>query len=95
MENQQLHFEKLIKESGHSTIHIILFNLHVKEGIILKLTDFGCGVNTNVANNYIVVDVPALISYYNIKEFLDKEPFANNIDYIEACISKQHKLSYS
>src|SRR5258705_5469486 len=49
------HFSRLIKESGHSVLHIVLFNTNTN--IISELKQLGCGVNY-VASNYLVVDVP-------------------------------------
>jgi len=93
-ENGQFHFEALVEESGHSVIHIILLNQNSKENITSKLSGYGCGVNTRVAENYLVIDIPPLILYMQIKVFLEKERKEENIDYSEACLSKQHTVSF-
>ena len=90
-ENGEFHFEDFVEESGHSVLHIVLFNLKTKEYIIKELTDFGCGVNTHVADNYLVVDVPAVVSYYGIKDFLNVELSLGNIDLSESCLSHKHR----
>ena len=91
LEDGEFHFDKLIKESGHSVVHIVLFNLDEKQKINKTLTDYGCGVNTNVAANYLVINVPAVVSYYEIKDFLDKKKSFNIIDYSESCLSYKHR----
>src|SRR5688572_23050458 len=90
-ENGEFHFEDFIKESGHSVLHIVLFDLNTKGYIIKELTAFGCGVNSHVAENYLVVDVPAVVSYYGIKEFLYREISLGNIDLSESCLSNKHR----
>jgi hypothetical protein len=94
-EKGEYYFEELIEESGHSTLHIVVFNLNAKTDIIEKLNQLGCGVNDNIAENYLVIDLPPVIPYYEIRTFLNLQAEKGNIDYSEACISKQHKISYS
>ena len=89
-EDGEFQFDELIKESGHSVVHIVLFDLDEKQEINKTLTDYGCGVNTTVAVNYLVIDVPAVVSYYEIKAFLNKKKSYNTIDYPEPCLSYKH-----
>ena len=92
-ENGEYFFEELIDESGHSTIHIAIFNS--REKIIEQLTRFGCGVNTNIAENYLVVDVPPVMPYFSIRNFLDEQRLSKTLDYREACVSKIHKINHN
>ena len=90
-EDGEFHFNELIIESGHSVLHIVLFNIERREKIIQGLNDFNCGVNDHIANNYLVIDIPPLTTYSNIKEYLEKEESNGALEYEEACISKMHR----
>ena len=57
-DDNEFHFDGLIEESGHSTIHIVVFNLDSKKSLVSKLEQLDCGVDTHVADNYIVIVVP-------------------------------------
>ena len=92
-ENGEYHFDELIEESGHSTMHIVVFKSNEK--VVARLIELGCGVNINIAANYLVVDIPPIMPYYSIKKFLDLEQSKNTLDYSESCISQRHKLNYS
>ena len=90
-EDEEFHFAEFIKESGHSVIHIVIFNLAEKENLIANLKGFGCGVNIDVSDNYLVIDVPALTNYSNFKKYLDQQQLQNIIDYSESCLSYIHR----
>ena len=86
----EYYFDELIEESGNSTIHIVIFKPESKEYVAKQLTDFGCGVNIHVAENYIVVNVSPSIPYQPVHDFLMSETEAGNIDFKESCLSKIH-----
>ena len=88
-----LYFEKLIKESGHSTIHIVIFDLNIRNEIISTLKSFGCGVNEINSIDYLVIDVPPLIHYLPIKDFLMSKESTQQISFAEACLSYQHRIT--
>lgn len=86
----EFHFEELIEESGFSVIHIVIWKLESKDQIISVLSDFGCGVNTHVADNYLVVSISPELLYPPIQDFLLAEQSAENIDFRESCLGKGH-----
>ena len=85
----EFHFDELIEESGFSVAHIVMWKLDTKDRIISILEDFGCGVNTNVADDYLVISIPPLLSYKPIRSFLVTEKHYENIDFND-CLSKVH-----
>lgn len=85
----KFHFDELIEESGFSVARIIMLKFESKDRIISVLNDFGCGVNTHVADNYIVVSIPPQILYNPIRTFLLCEKSSENIDFSD-CLSKVH-----
>lgn len=85
----EFHFDELIEESGYSVAHIIIWQPECKDRIILTLSNSGCGVNTHVAEHYIVVSIPPELSYEPIRKFLRREKSAENIDFKD-CLSKIH-----
>lgn len=85
----EFHFDELIEESGFSVTHIVIWKSEFKDRIISILSDCGCGVNTNVADNYIVVSIPPQLLYKPIRSFLIEEKSNENIDFKD-CLSKVH-----
>lgn len=85
----EFHFDELIEESGFSVAHIVVWKPESKDRIISVLTDFGCGVNTHIADNYIVVSIPPDLLYQTIRSFLLEEKLNGNIDFRD-CLSKVH-----
>src|SRR3954452_10401881 len=77
----EFHFDELIEESGYSVAHIVIWKPASKEHIISTLTDFGCGVNTHVADNYLVISIPPQVPYQLTLTFLLNQKLAENIDF--------------
>ena len=89
----EFHFDELIEESGFSVAHIVLWKTEFKERIISVLSNFGCEVNTHVADNYLVISIPPQLLYKPIQSFLFKEKSDENIDFRE-CLSKVHTVNH-
>lgn len=85
----EFHFEEVIKESGFSVAHIVMWKSESKERIISVLSGFGCGVNAHVAHNYLAVSIPPQVLYKPIRMFLLIEKSNENIDFKD-CLSKFH-----
>jgi hypothetical protein len=85
----EFHFDELIEESGFSVAHILIWKLESKDRIISVLNDFGCGVNTHVTDNYLVVSIPPQRLYQTIRSFLLTEKSNGNIDFGDF-LSKVH-----
>jgi hypothetical protein len=85
----EFHFDELIEESGFSVVHILIWKLESKDRIIAVLNDLGCGVNTHVADNYIVISIPPQRLYKTIRSFLISEKSNENIDFSDY-LSKVH-----
>ena len=85
----EFHFDELIKESGYSVMHIVVFNSESKDQLIFTLSQFGCVVNTHVADNYVVVSIPPALVYQPIRDYLINEESFENISFRE-CLSKGH-----
>ncbi len=85
----EFYFDELIEESGFSVAQIVLWKLESKDQIISVLNDLGCGVNTYLADNYIVVSIPPQLFYKPIRSFLIREKSNGNIDFSD-CLSKVH-----
>ena len=90
-EKGAFHFDKMIEESGHSVLHIVIIDLEEKQKILNKLSNFGCTVNTTIADNYLAVDIPPAIPYHLIKDFLDRMTVNEVINYTESCLSAIHR----
>jgi hypothetical protein len=88
----EFHFDELIEESGFSVAHIVIWKLESKARIVAMLNDLECGINTNVADNYLVISIPPKVLYQPIRLFLLNEKSIESIDFRE-CISKVHACS--
>ena len=88
----EYHFDELIEESGYSVAHLVIWEEKFKERIISTLNNYYCGVNTHIAENYIVVSIPPEIIYKPIREFLQSEKELGNIDFRD-CLSKIHSAN--
>jgi hypothetical protein len=85
----EFYFDELIEESGFSVAHIVIWKPESKDRIISVLSDFGCGVNTHVAENYLVISIPPKLLYKPIRLFLFGEASDESIDFKD-CLSKVH-----
>jgi hypothetical protein len=88
-EDDEFHFDELIEESGYSVARIVIWKPEFKEHIITTLTDLGCGVNTHIADNYLVVSIPPDLSYKPVRTLLFNHESSGNIDFSD-CLSKVH-----
>lgn len=88
-EGGEFHFDEVIEESGYSVAHIVIWKHGSKEHLINTLSDLGCGVNTHVADNYLVVSIPPRLMYQPIRGFLDEQKSVGNIDFRD-CLSRVH-----
>ena len=88
-ENGEFHFDELIEESGYSVTHIVIWKLESKDNIITTLINFGCGVNTHIADNYLVISIPPEQLYQPVRTFLLNQKSSENIDFRD-CLSKVH-----
>ena len=94
-DNGEFHFDELIEESGYSVIHIVVFKAESKQRVIDSLIQHRCGVNSHVADNYLVVSVPPTVYYEPVQAYLKNELSYGNIDFRESCLSKFHFHSQS
>lgn len=86
----EFHFDELVEESGYSVVHIVVFTQESRDRVVSALTEFHCGVNTHVADNYLVVSIPPTTSYEQIQTYLLSEESHGNIDFRESCLSRLH-----
>lgn len=86
----EFHYDELIEESGYSVVHVIIWTSECKDRVISTLSSFGCGVNTHIADNYVVVSIPPELFYSPVQSFLLAEKALENIDFGETCLSKIH-----
>jgi hypothetical protein len=86
----ELHFDKLIKASGHSTVQMIIFNKSDVVDIGKELESFGCTWEGSHIETLIAIDIPKEIGYSVIKKYLDKGENENRWSYKESCLAHQY-----
>lgn len=82
-----LYFDSLIEPSGHSTVQMIIFeeNKVIETG--KQLEEMGCTWEGSHIKALISVDVPKEVSYYDVKQYLDKGEQEGRWSYKEACLA--------
>jgi len=88
-DNGELFFDEIIKESGNSTVQIIIFNENDIEETTKKIESFECGWEGSHLKGYISVNVPCKILYTPFKIFLKDQSEKGVLDYKEACLAHE------
>lgn len=86
----EFYFDELVEESGYSVLHVIIWKPECKDRVISTLNNFGCGVNTHIADNYVVVSIPPELVYSPVRTYLMGEEALGYIEFGEYCLSKIH-----
>jgi hypothetical protein len=86
-DNGELFFDDIIKESGNSTIQVIIYNENDFEEVTKKIESFKCGWEGSYLKGYISVNIPKEINYLPVKAFLVSESENKKLDYKEACLA--------
>jgi len=78
---------ELIKESGHSTVRIVFYDINdvVKTREYLK--NLGCESEISDIPTLIAVDIPPNVDYKKIKAYLEDGTSLSKWGYEEACIA--------
>lgn len=80
----------LIKESGHSTVRIILNDQKDVEKTRDYLKSLGCDSEISDVPILISVDIPPSVSYLQIKNYLENGKKSSKWSYEEACIAHRN-----
>ena len=80
----------LIKESGHSTVRIILNDQKDVEKTRDYLKSLGCDSEISDVPILISVDIPPSVSYLQIKNYLENREESSKWSYEEACIAHRN-----
>ena len=82
-----LYFHKIIEGSGRSVIQMIVFDEQEINFILKDLEQFGCLWRRSDDKHLIAFDVPKLVSYQPIKDWLDQGQQEERWGYRGACLS--------
>lgn len=82
-----LYFDELITPSGHSTVQMIIYYPEDVSKIGEELVNLGCDWEGSHLKEYISVDIPPMVSYAPVKEYLQKGFLQKRWDYKEACLT--------
>jgi hypothetical protein len=83
--------DRVILESGHSTIQIIFFNENLVTKARGDLKTLGCESELSNMDTLISLDIPNNVSYKKILNFLQAGEKKEKWEFQEACISHLHK----
>lgn len=90
-EDGDLYFDEIIKESGNSTLHVIIFDEANQKLVTDKFESMNCGWEGSHQKNYISVNVPKEVNYNIVKGYLHHGRETNLFDYKEACLADTHR----
>ena len=90
-DDDNLHFDDILEESGHSTIQITFFNHEKIQDTLLHLESMGCSWEGMKGFTYFAIDIPDDIDYSLIQDFLDSKFDQKILDYRESCLSENHR----
>lgn len=82
----------LVKESGHSTVRILFENIDDVQSTRDQLKSIGCDSELSNYQKLIAVDIPPVVYYNDVIEYLDEGEKIAKWEYQEACISTLHKM---
>lgn len=85
--NDELFVTGLIKESGHSTVRIIFYDIEEVSKTRKLLGDLGCDSEVSDIPTLIAVDIPPDVNYKKVKEILEQGELLSKWGYEEACIA--------
>lgn len=85
-----LFFDELIMPSGHSVVHVVVFNGELFDEITEGLLSFEINVSRLPDHWYLILDIPPDVNYFPLRDFLIDQKQLANIDFKEACISANH-----
>jgi hypothetical protein len=93
IEDEELYVDKLIEESGNSTIQLVFFDETIIEQTRKELKDLGCSSEVSDKPFYIAINVPSEISYRNIVfPYLDEGKSNELWDFAEACLATKQNI---
>jgi hypothetical protein len=84
------YFDEFIEVSGNSTIRLYVADDHAIESIRKELEKFGCESEVFLARKIVAVNIPKIVDYAPVKDFLRKGEHTNKWEYEEACLSHQY-----
>lgn len=84
-----LRFERLIEESGNSTVLLVFFDLSAKEPLCRVLEALGCSWEGYHMEEIVSFNVPVAANYLQIVEQIKAHD--SKLDYAELCLSTKHR----
>ena len=86
-EQGELTFNGKVRESGHSTLRVIVLRKHVFEDIERELTGLGCSMEGSPWGSLFAVDVSSNEQLARVQRVLSLRKVAGDLDYEDACLA--------
>lgn len=83
----ELYFDELIKPSGHSTIHVIVYEMSNFDHVMMNIEKLNCTWEGSHLANYVSIDVPSEVDYSKLKFYLEDKSKEGVIGFQEACLA--------
>jgi hypothetical protein len=86
-EEDELHFEMVMEQSGNSTIQVIFFDDKYLETALNDLENMGCSWEASREKRLVGVNVPDDVPYSLVQDYFEKGEEESKWTYKESCLS--------
>ncbi len=87
---EELMFESVVRESGHSTVRILLEDERSAPRASALLTEYNCDWEVTTVENHWAVDIPPTTPYAALRSNLSQLESAGILEFEEGAISSVH-----
>ena len=79
-------FQSVVRQSGHSTLRVVLFDTTVLDSVRANLSELGCSTELSHLPNLIAVDIPPDVELNRIREYLSRGELDGRWEYEESAV---------
>lgn len=90
-EDGSLNFKRVVRQAGHSTIRVMVFDEAEVSPLRKELEKLGCDSEQDYVHQLISVDIPPTVDIRNVWNLLEQCLSDDKLEYEDACI--QHVVS--
>lgn len=90
-DEEELHADRIVKESGNSTIRIYLGSVDRINTVRSQLKKFGCSFELGF-KKILAVNIPPDANYLLLKTYLEKGEAMGEWEYDEGCLASNHQI---
>jgi Domain of unknown function (DUF4265) len=93
-EENEYYFDAFVEVSGNSTIRLYFEDSRLIDEVREQLNEFGCESELFLQRRIVAINVAKLVSYKEIKSYLDNGEAKSLWDYEESCLAHDYLLFF-